>query len=150
MNSNPQKFTPQELKDLYEKCILLWENGNLMNEKFDVRSGKNYRRIKSKFGLTLKSMTTERDVQTEFQLLKSNTLINENLFCFHNSKKNLLKSYFYYLRNIAAHADIVKKRISGVNWYFIEHKSRNKIKFFGQIKSSNYWSVRNEFLKLKR
>ena len=37
MNVNPHKFTKKELADFYEKLILLWETGDLINKKFDVR-----------------------------------------------------------------------------------------------------------------
>lgn len=100
MNTNHQKFQRKELADFYEKLILLWENGDLMNKKFDVRIGKNYRRIKEKYDLTIKSLDTNDDVDVEHLSYKQEKNERKNYICFHNSKKNLLKSYFYHTREI--------------------------------------------------
>jgi hypothetical protein len=149
MNVNPNKFTRKEMADFYEKIVLLWENGDLLNKKFDVRKGKEFRRIKKKYGLTIQCLATEKDVQNEYLSYSLQSHLKTNFICFHNTKKNLLKSYFYNLRNIAAHADIVKQKIAKTSWYLIDHKYKTKIKCFGLIKCSDYWCIRDEFLELK-
>ena len=98
MNVNPYKFTRKELADFYEKLVLLWENGDLINKKFDVRAGKDFKRIKSTHGLTIKCLDKVSDVSLEKQIYDQSITNNVNYICFHNIKKNLLKSYFYQLR----------------------------------------------------
>lgn len=150
MNVNPQKFQRKELADFYEMLILLWENGDLMNKKFDVRSGKDYRRIKEKFNLTIKCLDTNEDMNVEYSSYKQDENGRENYICFHNSKKNLLKSYFYHIRNVAAHADFTLVKKSGCNWYIFHHVFKKQLKCFGAIKSKDFWELREQLLGLKR
>jgi len=150
MNTNHQKFQRKELADFYEKLILLWENGDLMSKKFDVRIGKDYRRVKEKYDLTIKSLDTNDDMDEESLSYKQGESEGGNYICFYNSKKNLLKSYFYHMRNIAAHADFTLVKESGCNWYVFHHTFKKQLKCFGAIKSKDFWELREQLLGLKR
>ena len=150
MNVNPYKFTRKELADFYEKLVLLWENGDLINKKFDVRFGKDYRRIKATYSFTVRCLDKVSDVEAENQIYNGNKQHNTNYICFHNVKKNLLKSYFYQLRNIAAHADFTKQKIFGCNWFVFSHSYKQQLKCYGQIRCKDFWKLRDSLLELKR
>jgi hypothetical protein len=151
MNCNPQQFTRKELADFYEQLILLWENGDLLNQSFNVRSGKSYRRLKEKFDFEIKVYAKLDDTQAALAST-SLTLDNDTRNCLylHNAKSNILKSYFYHIRNVAGHADIKKVKYRNVNWYVFEHSFNKQVKLFGTFKVSDFWKVHQELIKLKR
>jgi len=150
MNCNPQQFTRKELADFYEQLILLWENGDLLNQKFNVRASKTYRRIKDKFDFDIKVYANYEETKSAF--FQYNLTIDKktkNCLHLHNAKSNILKSYFYHIRNVAGHADIRKIKYRNVNWYVFEHCYNKQVKLFGTFKASDFWKVHNELIKLK-
>lgn len=150
MNCNPQNFTRKELADFYERLILLWENGNLLNQKFNIRSSKAYRRLKERYSFELHAYDTLTDTSNAFGAMTL-SLNNESKNCIHlhNAKKNVLKSYFYHMRNVAGHADIKKVKFKHVYWYVFEHCYSNQVKLFGMFKVADFWKVHEELVNLR-
>ncbi|WP_105190025.1 hypothetical protein [Pseudoalteromonas sp. T1lg48] len=150
MNCNPQQFTRQELADFYERLILLWENGDLLNQRFNIRSNKAYRRLKAQYDFDLITHANLETTKAEFESFDF-TLSSEskNVIHFHNAKSNILKSYFYHIRNVAGHADIKKVKFRNVNWYVFEHQFSNQIKLFGVFKAADFWKVHEALVRLR-
>lgn len=149
MNTNPQQFTRKELADFYERLILLWENGNLLNQSFNIRSNKTYRKLKEKYDFDIQALSNLDDTKAAYTKYKSVANSGLNRIYLHNAKSNILKSYFYHMRNVAGHADIQKVKIKNVNWYIFNHSYSNQIKLFGQFKATDFWNVHDELVKLK-
>ncbi|ALS33272.1 hypothetical protein PTRA_a2155 [Pseudoalteromonas translucida KMM 520] len=150
MNCNPQHFTRKELADFYERLILLWENGDLLNQRFNIRSSKAYKRLKEQYAFDLIPHGNLDLIKAEFYTFDLNLNIeSKNVIHFHNAKNNILKSYFYHIRNVAGHADIKKVKFGKINWYVFEHRFSNQIKLFGLFKAADFWKVHHELISLK-
>ena len=150
MNCNPQQFTRKELADFYERLILLWENGDLLNQHFNIRSSKAYRRLKEEYAFELIPHANLELAKVEFESFDlSLTAESKNILHFHNAKSNVLKSYFYHIRNVAGHADIKKIKFRNVNWYVFEHRFSNQVKLFGMFKASDFWKVHEALINLR-
>lgn len=151
MNANPQQFSRKELADFYEKLILLWENGDLLNQTFNIRVGKTFRRLKDQYSFELNAHATLDETKAAFDNINLNVSTDsKNTIHLHNAKNNILKSYFYHIRNVAGHADIQKLKFKNVNWYVFEHMYSNQIKLFGMFKTADFWKVHGELVNLRR
>tara|TARA_Y100001956_G_C4129512_1_gene192706 strand:- start:13060 stop:13518 length:459 start_codon:yes stop_codon:yes gene_type:complete len=150
MNCNPQKFSRKEMADFYERLILLWENGDLLNQKFNIRSSKVYRRLKNEHAFEIHALDTIADMTAEYA--KFDFSLSQppgNVIYLHNAKKNILKSYFYHIRNVAGHAHIKKQKVGNAYWYIFDHAYQNQIKLFGAFKSVEFWKVHEELINLR-
>ena len=149
MNANPEQLTRKELADFYEKLVLLWENGDLLHQNFNIRSSKNYRRLKDKYDFDIKALSNLQETAESFEKIGISLEGGKSVVYLHNAKGNVLKSYFYHMRNAAAHADIRKTTFKRRNWYIFEHKHRNQIKMFGQFRTTDFIKVHDELIKLR-
>lgn len=149
MNTNPQQFSRKELADFYEELILLWENGDLLNQNFNIRSNKSYRRLKDKYNFEITAFNTLDETKSAYKQHLVAVNADENHINFYNAKSNILKSYFYHIRNAAGHADIQKVKKKNVFWYIFNHEFNGQMKFFGQFKASDFWKLHDELVKLR-
>jgi hypothetical protein len=149
MNTNPQQFTRKELADFYERLILLWENGDLLNQSFNIRSNKTYRKLKDEYDFDIQAFSNLDETKAAYENNKPSTESGINRLYFHNAKSNILKSYFYHIRNVAGHADVTKVKSKNVNWYVFNHTYSNQVKLFGQFKVADFWTVHDELIKLR-
>jgi hypothetical protein len=149
LNTNPQQFSRKELADFYEKLILLWENGDLLNQNFNIRSNKSYRRLKEKYDVEITAFTTLDETKSAYKQHLVAVNAEKNYINFHNAKSNIVKSYFYHIRNVAGHADIQKVKKKNVFWYIFNHEFKGQMKLFGQFKASDFWKVHDELVKLR-
>jgi len=146
-NSNPSKFSPKELADIYRELILYFEESSgLENEKLSTRV-KGYRRLLEELNLTMNVFATLDELN---QAMLPALDFSRNQMSLHDAKKSYLKSIFYHLRNAAAHADISRqKRNNNQVWYVVEHSHKKQLKMRCQIKKNDFWKFITNAKKCK-